>query len=605
MFEKMVYRHEFTAFSSLEDLPPQAEIDRQTYASWGIQSCVNIPIDVDSKFEYVLSITSDSRERSWPEDYFPRLQTLGEILVKSLKLAEAQRQLIKRQQFEKMAADISANFVIIKSGDFDFAINECLRKMANFFDADRCLLRMLSDDESNLGRIFEFCRKGIDPAPEFLSKKEMPWYMALMTQEKPMVIESLDDFPKEAIKERHFCQAANMQSVLSVPMAFGGKVMGACALVSVRAERAWPEDLVLRMRFLADVFAGAIARKRMDEQLKDRFLEIQKLKKQLENENIHLRKEIELQHLHKEIVGRSQTMKTLLAHIEQVAQTDATVLIEGETGSGKELMARAVHRLSARKNRPLIIVNCASLPPTLIESELFGREKGAYTGAMTRMKGRFEMADGATLFLDEIGELPQDVQAKLLRVLEEGRFERLGSNKTLEVDVRILAATNRNLAREVDEGHFRKDLYYRLNVFPIVVPPLREHAEDIPLLVWTFVGQFENKMGKRFDRISKKDMEDLMRYSWPGNVRELRNVVEHSMILCSGRYLEVKPPATARSETPRKLGLEDVEREHILRILNSTGWRISGRGSAGEILGLKRTTLQSKMKKLGIRKSAK
>ncbi|MGB5749384.1 MAG: sigma 54-interacting transcriptional regulator, partial [Desulfobacterales bacterium] len=304
-----------------------------------------------------------------------------------------------------------------------------------------------------------------------------------------------------------------------------------------------------------------------------------------------------------EIVGRSQAMKRILAQVEQVARTDATVLIEGETGTGKELLARAVHRLSARKDRPLVTVNCASLPPTLIESELFGREKGAYTGALTRMTGRFEMADGATLFLDEIGELPQDVQAKLLRVLEEGRFERLGSSNPLQVNVRIIAATNRELARDVDEGKFRKDLYYRLNVFPIAVAPLRERPEDIPLLVWTFVRQYEKKMGKRIDHISRKSMQDLQQYPWPGNARELRNVVEHAMIVSSGKTLDVHAPLRGSSDIPANISLEDAERRHILGVLEKSGWRITGQGGAAEILGLKRTTLQSKMKKLGIKRS--
>ena len=221
---------------------------------------------------------------------------------------------------------------------------------------------------------------------------------------------------------------------------------------------------------------------------------------------------------------------------------------------------------------------------------------------MTRMTGRFEAADGATLFLDEIGEMPQEVQAKLLRVLEEGKFERLGSTKTLKVDVRIIAATNRNLAQEVNDGKFRKDLFYRLNVFPLAIPPLRERPEDIPLLVWFFVRQYEEKMGKRFERISKKDMEDLIRYQWPGNVRELRNVVEHSMILSGGKALEIRPPKKASSDIFRNMTLEDVEREHISGTLRKTGWRISGKASATEILGIKRTTLYSKMKKLGIRR---
>jgi transcriptional regulator with GAF, ATPase, and Fis domain len=256
--------------------------------------------------------------------------------------------------------------------------------------------------------------------------------------------------------------------------------------------------------------------------------------------------------------------------------------------------------MSSRKDRPLITVNCASLPPTLIESELFGRERGAYTGALTRMVGRFEIADGSTLFLDEIGEIPLEVQSKLLRVLEKGRFERLGSTKSLQVNVRIIAATNRDIAQDVEEGKFRKDLYYRLNVFPILIPPLRDRPEDIPLLVWAFVKEFENKIGKRIDSVPRKSMEALQQYSWPGNVRELRNVIKHAMIVSSGRALVVSIPQTASSEAREALDLEAVERKHLLEVLMKTNWRIAGKGGAAEILGLKRTTLQSLMKRLGI-----
>ena len=340
------------------------------------------------------------------------------------------------------------------------------------------------------------------------------------------------------------------------------------------------------------------------EQLQARLREIEGLKQRLEKENIFLRQEIKLQYVHEEIVGRSEKMKKVLSQAEQVAPTDSTVLIQGETGTGKELLARAIHHLSSRKDRPLVTVNCASLPPTLIESELFGREQGAYTGALTRMAGRFEAADGATLFLDEIGELPHDVQSKLLRVLEEGRFERLGSSKTLQVNVRIIAATNRDLPQDVNEGRFRKDLYYRLNVFPIAIPPLRERAEDIPLLVWAFVRQFEKKMGKRVDTISRKSLEALQRHAWPGNVRELRNVIEHAMIASSGRALTVTQPKRELPGVPQTRTLQDLERSHILGVLEKTGWRITGEGGASEILGIKRTTLQSKMKKLGIKRPA-
>jgi len=298
-------------------------------------------------------------------------------------------------------------------------------------------------------------------------------------------------------------------------------------------------------------------------------------------------------------------MKQILAQAEQVAKTDATVLIEGETGTGKELLARAVHRLSDRKDRSLVTVNCASLPPTLVESELFGREKGAYTGALTRMTGRFEMADKATLFLDEIGELPLDVQAKLLRVLEQGSFERLGSTKSLRVDVRVIAATNLELSRQVETGRFRKDLYYRLNVFPIHLPPLRERPEDIPPLVWAFVRQYEGKMGRRIDRIPRSCMDALLRYPWPGNVRELRNLIERALIVSKSKTLDLYPPNVANAKIRENKTLEEMERNHLVSVLKQTGWRLSGPGGAAGTLGLKRTTLQSKMKKLGIQRPPK
>ena len=279
-------------------------------------------------------------------------------------------------------------------------------------------------------------------------------------------------------------------------------------------------------------------RKQMEEQLKEHLNEIEALKQRLERENIYLREEIKLLVEHTDIVGQSVAMKKVLSQAEQVARTDSTVLLLGETGTGKELLARAIHSMSLRKDRTLVTVNCASLPPTLIESELFGREKGAYTGALTRMTGRFELADGSTLFLDEIGELPLDLQSKLLRVLEQGQFERLGSSRTTKVNVRIIAATNRDIEQEVKDGKFRRDLFYRLNVFPIVIPPLRERPEDIPLLVRAIVKEFQKRMGKEIESIPKKTMQALQSYSWPGNVRELRNLIEHAMILSKGKTLD-------------------------------------------------------------------
>jgi PAS domain S-box-containing protein len=346
--------------------------------------------------------------------------------------------------------------------------------------------------------------------------------------------------------------------------------------------------------------------KQLEEQLRVRIQEVEKLKKRLEDENIFLQEEVRQLSEPTEIVGQSAAMKKVLMQASQVARTDSSVLILGETGTGKALLARAIHNMSGRKNRPMVSVNCAALPPTLIENELFGREKGAFTGALTRMAGRFEVADGSTLFLDEIGELSLELQAKMLRVIEEGTFERLGSTKALHVDVRLIAATNRDLAREVEGGRFRNDLFYRLNVFPIVIPPLRERTEDIPLLVWAFVTEFQKKMGKRIDSIPKKTMDTLQSYEWPGNGRELRNVIERAMIVSSGKTLEVFFPETdeAASSGEGELNLQDVERRHIISVLERTSWHVTGKGGAAEILGLKGTTLQSKMKKLGIRRPA-
>jgi DNA-binding NtrC family response regulator len=338
----------------------------------------------------------------------------------------------------------------------------------------------------------------------------------------------------------------------------------------------------------------------LEDLVEKRTAEIKKLKDQIEQENIYLRQEIEVKHKHAEIIGNCELVMKMLSEAEQVAKTDSTVLILGETGTGKELLARAIHNLSLRKDRQMVTLNCAALPATLLESELFGREKGAYTGAMTRQIGRFEIADGSSIFLDEIGETPLEVQAKLLRVLQEGQFERLGNPQTIRANVRIIASTNRDLARAAADGQFREDLYYRLNVFSITVPPLRDRIEDIPLLVWNFIKEFEKSMGKAIEKIPQKSIDALQQYPWPGNIRELKNVVEHAMIISQGRVLQLNPPAGLSTNLHQDLRLEVVERNHIIDVLNKTSWRVSGQKGAANLLGLKPTTLESRMKKLGI-----
>ncbi|HLK30813.1 MAG TPA: sigma 54-interacting transcriptional regulator [Puia sp.] len=330
----------------------------------------------------------------------------------------------------------------------------------------------------------------------------------------------------------------------------------------------------------------------------------------LKAENKYLQEEIKLNYNFEDIVSKSKNFHRVLQQIEQVASTNATVLIMGESGTGKELIARAVHNISNRAKRPLVKVNCATLPANLIESELFGHEKGAFTGAMERKIGRFELADGGTIFLDEIGELPVELQAKLLRVLQEGEFERLGNPKTMKVNVRVIAATNRNLTNAIEKKEFREDLYYRLNVFPITCPPLRERKEDIPLLVKHFLQKHESRVGKKISNVPTNVMDALSDYDWPGNIRELENLIERAMILSPGNSLEYGdwlPAQKINTTTNGKNAstkLEDIEKEHIIEVLKKTNWKVSGEKGAAKILGLNPTTLEARMKKMGIKRDA-
>jgi PAS domain S-box-containing protein len=345
-------------------------------------------------------------------------------------------------------------------------------------------------------------------------------------------------------------------------------------------------------------------RKQAEIELKQAYTEIEQLQIQLQAESEYLQEEIKLEHNFENIVGQSEALKYVLHRVEMVAPKDSTVIILGETGTGKELIARAIHQLSSRKKRPLMKVNCAALPGELIESELFGREKGAFTGATTTQIGRFELADKSTLFLDEIGELPLELQAKLLRVLESGEFERLGSPRMLHSDARIITATNRDLEAEVRKKRFREDLWYRLKIFPITLPPLRDRTEDIPLLVDNFVQLFSRKMGKKAAslKITKSSMQALQSYPWPGNVRELMHVVESALISLEGDKLHFDLPRTADVAIGKLKSFEEMEREYILEVLKAKNWKIEGRDSASSTLGLPPSTLRSRIKKLGLKR---
>lgn len=355
---------------------------------------------------------------------------------------------------------------------------------------------------------------------------------------------------------------------------------------------------------LTGITSDITERLQVEHDLKAALAEVQRLRDRLQNENVYLLEQVRSEAGHGAIVGASEPVKRMLGLARKVGPTGSVVLITGETGTGKELLAQAIHDLSPRRRKLMVKVNCAALPAPLIESELFGREKGAYTGAMSQQVGRFEVANGSTIFLDEIGDLPLDLQVKLLRVLQDGQFERLGSHQPMRADVRVIAATNRDLAAMMREGKFREDLFHRLNVFAIETPPLRERIADIPLLAWTFVQEFNVKMGRAIDGIPKVTMARLKQYRWPGNIRELRNVIERSMIVSEGPFLKIEIPEPGALLTSPPCTLEDVERKHIGDVLERTHWRIRGKGGAAEILGLVPTTLYSRMKKLGIVRAA-
>ncbi len=558
-YDRLTVQGKVVAYERVEDMPDEAQVDKQTWIDWGIRSNLTIPILTKASVVHIISINSVQKARPWPEAYIPRLQLLGEILVNALERRNIEQALRDSEERVSLAAtSAEAGIWVMDAGTGQLWATDKLRDIFHFapdedLSFDRFLESVHPDDRRSAKETLALCLRTRD-----LTRLE---YRILLP----------DGAVRWIVSRGRSYPATSSQPE---------RVMGVAIDVTQRKE--------------------------MEARLRDQLEEIERLKLELEQENVYLRQEIQLHQEHGEILGRSDAMKQVLAQVEQVAPTEAVVLLQGETGTGKELLARHIHRLSRRRGRPLVTVNCAALPPTLIESELFGREKGAYTGALTRMAGRFEVANRSTLFLDEIGELSPDLQVKLLRVLEEKRLERLGSTRSVEVDVRIIAATNRDLARAVADGRFRADLFYRLNVFPILIPPLRERTKDIPPLVWAFVKQNEKKLGKRFDRIPKRCMDALRQHPWPGNVRELRNIVEHAMITCSGGTLHLQPPnpTPAPCAPPAGDKLEEVERRHILSVLERTGWRVDGKNGAAEILGLKRTTLQGRMKKLGIQRPA-
>ncbi len=521
----------------------------------------------------------------------------------SLRMSEERsgRAVEERLRFQELISRISTKFIGLSGIEFEQAIQDALAEIGRYFKSDTVRLYRLSL-QGDVLKIRNMWRdENLSPPEEMVEihKMKYPNLAAHYSKGEATVFSKYDDSPQWP-EMRKILKFFGTKAGVGVPLEVDDSGVDVFAMDIVQSEHVWPKNIVEQSKSIGNIILSAMRRREAEIELQNSYDEIKQLKDQLETDNIYLQDEIKLNHNFEEIIGESKDLQYALHRVEKISPSNTTVLILGETGTGKELVARAIHNASPLKNRTVIKVNCAVLPKNLIESELFGHEKGAFTGAYAKQIGRFERANGTSLFLDEICELPVELQPKLLRVLQEGEFERLGGSETINVNVRVITATNRNLEEEVREGRFRQDLYYRINVFPITVPPLRNRKEDIPLLVKFLVQKICRKLGKQITNIPQKTIATLQEYSWPGNIRELENVIEGAVITSPGETLNIELPETSILVTTNGVTLEEVEREHILNILKLKNWRIEGPKGAALVLGMNPGTLRSRMQNLGI-----
>ncbi len=554
-FLSFVYNHinkgKTLAFERPGDLPDHAKEDCEVIEKMSIKSLVVIPIKIDNIVQFALSLSTVGKHRQWQKHTIGHIKIVGNILANVL-----QRKIILEE--------------IAKEKYWAESIIQSMPQLAYVFDLAGRMKRWNKNVEDVLGfTTEELCNKYVG---DFIAEPD-----------REKVLNAVQMIFEDG-QERTIGYDILKKNGETIPYYGSGK-------------RAEINGELFMIGMTIDMTEMKTAQQKIELQLE----EINKLKEQLQVENFILRQEIESSHTFNEIIGESNILKHILYRVEQVAPMDTTVLLEGETGTGKELFARAIHQRSKRSDKPMVTVNCASLPANLIESELFGHEKGAFTGALQKQIGRFELADGGTIFLDEVGEIPIELQAKLLRVLQEGEFERIGNPKTITIDARVIAATNRDLEQEISRGRFRKDLYYRLNVYPITIIPLRERTSDIPILVEHFLKHFDKKLGKNITRVPHKVIEQLKQYEWPGNIRELQNIIERAVILSTASTLAVEQLQTPDYAAKEKFhSLADHERDYIEKVLKRTYWRIDGPKGAARILEMHPETLRSRMRKLGI-----
>ncbi|MTI41472.1 sigma 54-interacting transcriptional regulator [Fulvivirga lutimaris] len=544
-------------------------------------------------------------------------------------------ELKERVELEGLVSEISTRFINTTSSKLSESISWALKEIGEYVKVDRSYIFKLSDDKQSASTTNEWVRsdiKSLKKEFQLVKKVDYPWPFELLESKRLLLIQDIDDTGEDLGAFKEVFHQYGIKSMLNVPMVVQNKIYGFLGFDSEEIKNWSINDIVL-LKLVAEVIVNTIERVTFEESLKkmndtleqevkDRtqelsnaneelesaLNEVKDLRDKLEAENIYLKEEIESGNNFENIISQDKDFKKVLLEMEYVAKTTSTVLILGETGTGKEVISKALHNLSDRKDKPLIKINCAALPATLIESELFGHEKGAFTGAANVKQGRFELASGGTLFLDEVGEMPIELQPKLLRALQEGEIERLGGTKTIKVDVRLIAATNKDLEKGVEDGTFRSDLFYRLNVFPINIPPLRDRKDDIRLLVNHFVQKYNAKLGKQINKIPQNIISQLEKYNWPGNVRELENIIERAVIISPSSQLKLgdwflsNAKSSSTTNSDKFESLEKTEKAYITKVLSKTNWKISGPGGAAEILDLKPTTLESRIKKLGITK---
>ncbi len=565
--------------------------------------------------------------RAGATDYLlkDRLARLGEAVRRAIveqreraAKRSAEDALHERLRFEALCASVSTRLIHAGASEIDDALVDVLRAVGESQGFDRTLVQLLDETRERFMMSHEWCAPGIasfGKSTTGLPIVEFGWPLEQIRDGETVVL-LRDRLPPSAVNAKRVMDRDGLALLATLPLRLEGAVIGCIGFHQQKLVNGVSADQMGRLNLLSEIVANSLARKRSEQQRQAAYEEVERLKRAAENERDYLREELARDSSVADIVGGSGALRRALEMVEAVASTKATVLITGESGVGKELIARAIHAKSNRASGPLVKVNCASVPKELFESEFFGHVRGAFTGAQKDRAGRFELADRGTIFLDEVGELPLDMQSKLLRVLQESEFERVGDDRTRRVDVRVIAATNRNLDADVARGAFRADLYYRLSVFPIEVPPLRSRKEDVVSLAEAFLRRYCQKLGRKPQAFSAAQRDVLLAYEWPGNVRELENVIERAVILSRDGPLHLDlalsigaqgngpaPPERAGERVLTDTELKALERDNLVAALERASWRVSGNGGAAELLGIRPSTLRDRMKSLGVRRN--